>query len=180
MDIHKSDRYYMRGSGVGSIFSTIFRRLVPLAKNVVNTGLNFAQSKTGKKFIKGAKRTALDAGLNIAHDALQGQNLKQSVTKRLKNAGEELIEDIRGKPKRRKRRKKVIAKKYRGGSTKKKPKKKKKKKKTKTKTKTKLKTRKKPKCKGRKNKRKQKGKNKARGRRNYIPSSNQQLLKLWT
>ena len=187
MDIHRSDQYYMRGSGIGSIFSTIYRGLIPLAKNVLNTGMRFAKSKTGKKILKTAKRTALDAGLNIANDALQGENIKESVQKRMRTAGDELVDGIQQATtqyKKKKKKKKVIAR-HGGGrpksnkkkKLKKNPKKKKKKKGSGKKKKGTCHS-KKPKKKTKTTKKKKNTK-KSPKKRDRIPSTNHQLLKHW-
>ena len=46
---HESDFYLMRGSGVGSIFSNIFKGLVPLLGKLISVGKKTAQSDIGKK-----------------------------------------------------------------------------------------------------------------------------------
>jgi len=67
---HSSSHYEMRGSGIGSIFSNIFRKIVPFAKSLFGIGKKVVSSTTGQQVLKAAKRTAIDAGLNIAHDTL--------------------------------------------------------------------------------------------------------------
>jgi len=96
MQIHKSDSYYQQGgaSGIGSIFSSIFKGLIPLAKGAVKLGQRAISSNTGKKVIKAAKRSAVDAGLDIAHDVLKGENVGQTVTKRMNRIGNDLEQNI--------------------------------------------------------------------------------------
>lgn len=67
---------YQRGSGLGSVFSGLFRAVAPLAKSALKT--------VGK--------TAAKAGLEIASDALQGRDLSESVQYRTKKAAGELLE----------------------------------------------------------------------------------------
>lgn len=67
---------YQRGSGLGSIFSGLFRAVAPLAKSAIKT--------VGK--------TAATTGLQIASDALQGRNLSEAVEHRTKEAAGQLIE----------------------------------------------------------------------------------------
>lgn len=83
---HTSSQYEMRGSGIGSIFSNIFRSIVPFAKRLFGFGKQVIQSSTGQQVLKAAKRTAVDAGLNIAHDTLNGVPLKKAAKKGLKKA----------------------------------------------------------------------------------------------
>ncbi len=66
---------YQRGAGVGSIFSGLFRALLPLAKS--------AGKAIGKQ--------ALRSGAEIASDVLAGQSLKQSTKRRSKAAAGKLL-----------------------------------------------------------------------------------------
>jgi hypothetical protein len=92
MIIHESDLYHLRGSGIGSIFSSIYRSLIPIASKVFRFGSNIVQSKAGQKVLKAAKRSATKAGLQAAHDALQGENIGKTLKKRGKQAGLEVID----------------------------------------------------------------------------------------
>ncbi len=94
MRVHQSDLLLMRGSGVGSIFSNIFRGLIPLAKTVFSVVKKVAKSSAGQSLIKSAKNHAIKAGLDIANDALQGKNIKKAAKKSMKRAGQDLITDV--------------------------------------------------------------------------------------
>lgn len=94
MRIHRSELYHMRGSGVGAIFSQLFRRLLPFASSLARKAIN---SPTGAKIMQSAKRNALKAGLDVTRDALAGENLKQSVKRRVKEAGKSIVHDMGGK-----------------------------------------------------------------------------------
>ena len=94
MHFHESDLYYMRGSGVGSFFTNIFRGLVPLAKNLILGARKAAASKEGQQILNAAKKTALETGVNITHDALNGENLKGTLKKNLKRAGPSLLANL--------------------------------------------------------------------------------------
>lgn len=94
MRIHQSELYHMRGSGVGSIFSTIFRRLIPIASNMFGFGKQVLQTKTGQKVLQAVKRPALQAGLDIARDALDGENVVKSIKKRGRQAGQQAMENV--------------------------------------------------------------------------------------
>lgn len=93
MLVHRSNQYLMRGSGIGSIFSNIFKAIIPLATKAVNIGRKAATSSTGQKILKAAKRTAVDAGLDIANDVLKGENVKTSAKKNLKSVGSRFVDN---------------------------------------------------------------------------------------
>ena len=69
-------RRYQRGHGLGSIFGGLFKAAIPLLK----------------KGTKTLEREALKTGLNIAGDVVQGINIKQAATSRLKSTGENLLQ----------------------------------------------------------------------------------------
>ncbi len=84
---------YQRGAGIGSVFSGLFRTLLPVAKSVGRV--------VGKQ--------ALSTGVQVAADALAGNNLGQSLEQRGKEAAAILLNKgvrrlKRGGPKKRKRR----------------------------------------------------------------------------
>jgi len=112
MRVHESDYHVMRGSGIGSIFSNIFRGLVPIAKSLFSIGKKAVMSKTGQQVMKAAKRTAMDAGLDIVNDVLDGQNLEAVAKKTLRQSGDNMLRNVkkemsggrRGKKRRKKKR----------------------------------------------------------------------------
>ena len=86
MRFHESDLIYMRGSGTGKLFSSVFKALRPFAakglpflKAVGRVGKRVATSAAAKKALKAAKKTALETGLDVAHDVLKGQDLEESI-----------------------------------------------------------------------------------------------------
>ena len=94
MRVHHSELYHMRGSGIGGIFSTIFRTLVPIAKSLFGIGKKVAKSPVGQQVLRAAKRNAVKAGLDLAQDTLAGDNVAKSIKKRAKQAGTRMLEDI--------------------------------------------------------------------------------------
>ncbi len=66
---------YQRGSGIGNIFSSIFRTLLPLAKTVGKT----------------VGRQALSTGAQVASDALAGHNIGDSLNQRGREAAGNLL-----------------------------------------------------------------------------------------
>lgn len=84
----------MRGSGVGSIFSSIFRHLIPIASSIFGIGKKVLQTKTGERVLEAVKRPAMQAGLDIAKDALDGENLLKSIKKHGKTAGQSTMSNL--------------------------------------------------------------------------------------
>lgn len=75
-------RRYQRGHGLGSILGGLFKAAAPLLKK----GATFL----GKE--------ALKTGLNVASDALQGENVGQAIQKRAKQSGREILSRAMGPP----------------------------------------------------------------------------------
>jgi hypothetical protein len=69
---------YQRGHGLGNIFGGLIRSAVPLLKQGLKA--------VGKK--------ALQTGVQVADDVIGGQSLKDSVKKRAKTAGKELLGSV--------------------------------------------------------------------------------------
>ena len=67
---------FQRGAGLGSIFSGLFRTLFPILKTVGKT--------VGKQ--------ALTTGAQVASDVLAGQEIKQALENRGKEAGKNLLQ----------------------------------------------------------------------------------------
>ena len=88
-----SGPYIQRGRGVGSVFRAFAQFVLPALKAI---GKNIISSPTvrklGKATLKGVKRTAVDAGLNIANDALAGENIIDSIKKNV--TGQKLVGNI--------------------------------------------------------------------------------------
>ena len=81
---------YQRGAGLGGIFRTIFRAILPMAK-------------TAGKFVG---KTMLRSGADAATDLLEGHNLKQVMKRRGRQAAGDLMQEAANKMKGGKRRKK--------------------------------------------------------------------------
>lgn len=65
----------IRGGGIGSVLGGLFRSVAPLIK------------RSGRSLLK----EGVSTGLNIANDVLSGENLKQSIKKRSRNAGKRML-----------------------------------------------------------------------------------------
>ena len=61
------------------MFAPIFCALIPIAKSAFGLGKEIITHPTGQKLLQQAKRTAIDAGLEIAHDALSGKKVKEAM-----------------------------------------------------------------------------------------------------
>ena len=64
-----------KGAGIGSLIGSIFRKTMPLITKGAKT--------IGKQLVQ--------TGLNIASDAMQGENVKSSAEKNFKTAGNNLL-----------------------------------------------------------------------------------------
>jgi len=95
------DTAYHRGTGIGSIFHSIFSSIVPFVKSAFRVGSKTVgkalRSDAGRSLKRELKRHATSAALNVASDALQGKNVlassKKNVTRVSKEMGKH-IEDI--------------------------------------------------------------------------------------
>ena len=69
---------YMRGSGVGSIFRSLYSWLIPLfkagASTAVKTGAKVAKSKLGKTIAREAKKEIKKGSLLALSDVIGGKN----------------------------------------------------------------------------------------------------------
>ena len=81
-----------QGAGLGSIFSGLFRTLVPVAKRAVRTVGRFVKSdgvkSAGKYLGKQATRAAVDTAL----EALEGKPVGKAAKARLKNATKNILQ----------------------------------------------------------------------------------------
>lgn len=84
-----SGALYQRGHGIGGIFGSLFRSLVPLMRNTVGPAL--------KHGAKAVAREAVRAGAGVASDVLSGQTLEDSIRRRGKQSTGRLVN--RGKRK---------------------------------------------------------------------------------
>jgi hypothetical protein len=75
--------YIQRGRGIGSSLTAMFKGAIPALKLF---GEKIIQSPVTKEIVKTAKRSALDAGLNVASDLLKGKKIKQSVSENVDTA----------------------------------------------------------------------------------------------
>lgn len=91
-----------RGAGIASIFSNIYSSVVPIIKSALRIGKKAAQTRAGKKILSKTKKHAMQAGLNVVGDALQGKNIVESTKNELnrvkKSAKNDLLDVLAARP----------------------------------------------------------------------------------
>ena len=85
------------GKGIGSIFSSIFRKVIPVTKAI-------AKSSVGKT----VKKSLSNLAINSAIDALEGKNLKESVQDNLQISKKKIADALRASNSRKRRTKQDI------------------------------------------------------------------------
>ena len=78
--------YGRRGAGIGSIFSSLFSHLVPVVKTALGIGRRALASPAGQQLAKAAKRSAMQAGLNLVGNTLQGEDVATSAKREIAKA----------------------------------------------------------------------------------------------
>ena len=95
MRIYRSDDYLMRGNGIGSIFSSIFKGIAPLVKGALGIGTKALKTKGAQKALKDLKKASINAGIDLASDALAGKDLKKSVESQIQNVQDKMSDSIK-------------------------------------------------------------------------------------
>ena len=72
-----------RGKGIGSILSSIFRAVVPVASKI---GQSILKSPVTRGVLQSAKDSALAAAADLATDALRGNDIKEGLQRNLEKA----------------------------------------------------------------------------------------------
>lgn len=81
------------GRGLGSILSSIFSKLAPVARTVYNAGKRAINSTLGQSILKTTGQSVAEGGVNLIDDVLKGENVKNSLVKRAKNTAEKSLTD---------------------------------------------------------------------------------------
>lgn len=92
-------RNVQRGRGIGSILSSIFRKIAPFARTILNIGKKAATSKPAQEVFRSAKNEALKTGIQIADDALQGKNVRESIRSNAEKAAKTVAQSALGEAK---------------------------------------------------------------------------------
>lgn len=87
---------YQRGGGFGSLFSSLFRSLKPLAKMGLSVGKKFLTSDIAKKIGSTALDVGKSAAKNIAVDLLEGKTLKDTAMEQLEDAKSKIAKTLKG------------------------------------------------------------------------------------
>lgn len=90
---------YQEGEGIGSFFSSIFRKLLPFATKAAKT---VAGSSLAKETTKALKESAISGLTNVASDVIGGQKtLDESLTENLSKARENIATAIKASDRKR-------------------------------------------------------------------------------
>ena len=87
-----------QGAGLGSIFSGLWRTLIPAAKGAVKTLGKIAKSPTAKSAGRFLRDQVKEAAVNTALDALEGNSFGSSAKNRLKTASKNILHAAKGEP----------------------------------------------------------------------------------
>jgi len=98
---------YQRGAGFGSLFSSLFRMLKPLASMGLKAGKQFVGSNFAKKAGSAMLDIGKDAAKNLLVDVLEGANVKESAVKQLDDAKTKIASAMQGSGRGRKRKKPI-------------------------------------------------------------------------
>ena len=85
MNYHRRLRW-QRGSGIGSLFSGIFRGLMPVANSTIKTIGHVARSAPVKSVGQALKKEVTKVAVETAIEALEGQPVGRKPKQRLKSA----------------------------------------------------------------------------------------------
>jgi hypothetical protein len=89
--VHRG-QFLQRGRGLGSIFSGLFRNVLPMFSSI-------GRSIFGSPVVKNVGKSLLDStvrgGLNLAADAIGGEDIKESFKKQLGSARQEVSDAVR-------------------------------------------------------------------------------------
>lgn len=86
MIAYHSGYHIQRGHGLGNIFSSLFRAIMPAAKS-------FISSSAGKTL----KNIAVEGVTNVAKDLISGKKLKDTASSNLAQAKEKITEAVKRK-----------------------------------------------------------------------------------
>lgn len=87
---------FQRGRGFGSLFSGLFRSLVPIAKAGANIGRRVLKSDFVRNLSSQALNVGKDMVKNIAADVIEGKNFQESAENNINYAKKNIAEALRG------------------------------------------------------------------------------------
>ena len=106
MTYHRGVRI-QHGTGIASIFGSLFRALRPLAKGATKTLFTTAKAAAKSNAGQKIKKNLKDAAINMAIDSIQGKDVKTSAKTHLKKATKDILEASRQSNKPLKRKAKI-------------------------------------------------------------------------
>jgi len=80
------------GRGVGGVLRSLYTHMLPVIKS---TGAKILSAPITKSVLQTAKKSAVDAGIRIAKDTLEGKKLSKSLGSNLNIAKEEISDAIK-------------------------------------------------------------------------------------
>lgn len=83
------------GAGVGSLFTKIYRHVVPLVHTALSKTKKAWDSPIGQHLRKTAKRTALESGLQVLSDSLEGKSPAKSAKREISRAKSKMREALK-------------------------------------------------------------------------------------
>ena len=98
-----------RGRGLGGLLRLVKSVFTPIAKTAVKA----AKSNTGKAIFKALKEQAIDSSVNLASDALRGNNIKESFQNEVESIRQNTantLEGLKSRPRVNKRKRKAFQK----------------------------------------------------------------------
>ena len=94
-----------RGQGIGSILGGLFRSILPkVAKSGLRAAGKIARSDIAKDVGRQLRDTATRSAVNMAVDALEGRNVKESLQNQLESAKQDIATSVRKRVKRQSKR----------------------------------------------------------------------------
>ena len=84
---HHRGRYLQAGRGLGGLFGTLLRKVLPVAKTIGKAAVKASRSSTGKEIRSGLKNMAVDSLI----DVMQGENVGNVAEKQLKKAATSVL-----------------------------------------------------------------------------------------
>ena len=92
-----------RGRGIGGVFSTLFRTLLPIGKAVIKSSpkiiKNTAKSPLGRRLRKSAKKVAITTAKNL----LESGDINKTLKKSIEDSKKEVLNALRSSKESRKR-----------------------------------------------------------------------------
>ena len=85
---YHTGRRLQRGRGIGNVFGSIFRSLLPLGKKILT-------SNTSKAIAKSVGKSLKEVAVDTALDALEGKNIKEAAQQRLNESKQNIADTLR-------------------------------------------------------------------------------------